>query len=454
MQIAKSHILLIPALIAFLVCFAWVAFYNRFASDDFELIYQLNHLGFKGSIIYFYDTWNTRWLAITLMNVIFIATEKSGTLIVFHLLSLLILWFAFYRLTKEFSKQTLLTNIVCSGFMSISFFYSCFSKSDVFFWVNSSAIYLYGTIAFIFALAEVLLKRVNATSFVILIFAGFFLGGSYEPLAFTVMVTSSVFLFVMFQRHGPGVAAQPVVIKTILLLSIVMVAFAVSYAGQGHVIRSSFLPQTTFTFKSWAFIKAVLKMSAIYLPEKLFTALLFAFPWFLTGMVQPFKQISILIVKQASMAFLILLFISLGPVVFIMSEMGPERAWTQISIYLVLYSSILAAYAGSMLHGRYNVQQVTRVYAVTAFLYVLATGVPAGIQAKIYASAYDNRMLDLKNLKRDNDVPNLVVLEKLPPSGWLHSAEISSRPDHFTNQHLKKYLGLNFDVVILEEVVK
>jgi tRNA A37 threonylcarbamoyladenosine synthetase subunit TsaC/SUA5/YrdC len=40
------------------------------------------------------------------------------------------------------------------------------------------------------------------------------------------------------------------------------------------------------------------------------------------------------------------------------------------------------------------------------------------------------------------------IKNKLPETYVLHSAEITSNPHHFTNQHLKNYLGAEFDIVL------
>lgn len=446
--------LLIPAALAFLICFLLTAFYNRYASDDFEFLYQYRELGFSGSVGYFYDNWNTRWLAIGWMNIVFITEQKLGNLIYYHAFSLFLLWISFYRLTALFLNTTVWVSIVSSFFMSMSFFYCCFSISDVFFWINTSTMYLYGTIAFIFALGAVFADRITVTDVVLLIVAGFYLGASYEPLVFTSMLAAVIYLWIQFRKHGSRVAAKPVVIKVILVLSVLMIAFAISYAGDGHTIRSSFLPQTTFAFKLWVWFKAVIKMVVLELPSKFLIALLFSFPFFLSGMIAPFKKLSFVLFKKVSILFFVLVVISLLPISFIMSEMGPERAWTQISLYLVLYSCFMAAYAGSVLKTKYDADKAVKLYALISLLYVISTGVPEIIKSYYYSNAYEIRMQQL--LKHDtdkNDNVNL-VLKPLPETGWIHSAEISPDPNHFTNQHLKKYLRLDFQIRSQFEIEK
>ena len=405
-----------------------------------------------GSINYFYENWNTRWLAIGWMNVVFAFSGILGSLLVYHIFSLFLLWLSFYRLVANFIIESSFVKVVVAGFLVVSFFYSCFSISDVFFWVNTSTMYLYGTIAFLFALGEFMKKGFDLCGFVVLVFSGMYLGGSYEPLVFTAMVASVVLLVYKFRNASVRVIWKPLVLKTIIFLSVLMIAFAISYSGEGHVIRSSFLPQTTISFKILVLLKALIKMIFIFIPSKILASLLFAFPWLLMGMWKPFHQVTTGVLKKATILFVILIIISMVPLAFIMSEMGPERAWTQVSLFLVMYTSLLAAYAGSVLKKKYDTYNVSRLYAVIAFLYVVATGVSEVIQAKRYSFAYDSRMKTLAEIRIADEKSDVVSLKPLPASGWLHSAEISVNKDHFTNQHLKKYLELEFDVVSAEQL--
>ncbi len=163
-------------------------------------------------------------------------------------------------------------------------------------------------------------------------------------------------------------------------------------------------------------------------------------------MITPFKKLTLLMFKQLTLLFFVLAAISLLPISFIMSEMGPERAWTQISLYLVLYSCFLAAYAGSVLKTKYDSDKAAKLYALISLLYVISTGVPEVIKSYYYSVAYENRMEQLLKHDPDKNENEILVFKPLPQTGWIHSAEISPEPGHFTNQHLKKYLGLDFEI--------
>jgi hypothetical protein len=249
----------------------------------------------------------------------------------------------------------------------------------------------------------------------------------------------------MFRKHGPSIVQQISVLKTIIFLSVLMIAFAISYAGEGHVIRSSFLPQTTAAFKMIVLLKAVIKMVFMFLPVKLLIAIPLSLPWFFLGANHSFLQVTGRSVLAASVLLLLLTVTSLIPLSFVMSEMGPERAWTQVSIYITFYSAFVAVWLGKMFRSfvMLNVISIALVTVITVV--ILVNGTIVLINESNYVSAYDQRMEILYEMRAANR-NDLLILDPLPRTRWLHSAEISVSPDHFTNRHLKNYLKLDFDI--------
>ncbi len=442
----KHHRLLAIPLLIFLTCFLIVGYNNRYASDDFEFLIKLREYGFLGSVEWFHSHWNTRWTSIAFLNGALLFTLNIGTLFWYHLISISLLWFALYRNIKNFVRKDIITHVSVSGFATIAFFYSCFSISDVFFWINTSTMYLYGCIALLFAVAEITSNTHTVASYLRLAVFGLFLAGAYEPLVFTSLVVCAVLFATLVSKHGWSVWKIHTDKKVIVLLSSLMLGFAISFSGEGHVARSAFLPQTDLTFKLWVWMKAIIKMFVIYIPGKILPVLLFSFPWFVIGANTGFTWLTPRRMQFVSVVFVALVIISLGPVAFIMSEMGPERAWTQITLYLVVYAAVLASYAGAALKRRYNVNNVLRIYAVIAFIYIVATGVPMVIVSSKYSKAYDNRVKILLEQAATERKESL-YLKPLPSSGWLHSAEISNDTSHFNNIFLKEFFKLGFTPV-------
>ena len=68
---------------------------------------------------------------------------------------------------------------------------------------------------------------------------------------------------------------------------------------------------------------------------------------------------------------------------------------------------------------------------------------------KIYAEAYDDRIVQLNQLKKDSTNSSIKVAP-LPDCGMLYNAEYSTDTAYFVNQHWKMGLALNFNVAKAE----
>jgi hypothetical protein len=357
-----------------LISFLLVGYFNRFATDDFEFLNKLREYGIVGSVKWFHEHWNTRWASILLLNGMLLLTLKTGTLVWYHLISISLLFIAFNTILKHVLRSVN-EALLLSGYLSIAFFFACFSISDVFFWINTSTMYLYGIIALLFALGEVTSKEHTIPGYLRITGFGLFIGGAYEPLAFTCMITCIVILLLQVRPYNWYVGKIAINKKIIIFLSVLMLGFAFSFAGEGHVVRSSYLPQTDFSFKLWVWVKAVVKIFVVYIPEILLPVLMLSFPFFLLGLIHSPSWVTKELLKKFTIAFVFLTVVSLFPIALIMSEMGPERSWTQVSLYLVLYFAYVSMYAGKFLKKKFKLNHLVSIYAVLISAFVLSMGI-------------------------------------------------------------------------------
>lgn len=443
MQLPKS---LLYVLLLFVTGFALLSVFNRLASDDFECYSIYRQHGITGGVKYFYDHWNVRWCAIGALNVIFAAFKALPALWMYHLGCFALLWYGWYRIVLNvglLNGTSHLQKITLSGCTSVAFFFSSFSISDVFFWINTSTMYLLSVIAFLHAAASILSRRTGIFSLLIIIFCGFYIGGACEP--FTMVLIMSIGTLILIRFKKPILPALPT--PTLLLFLICLcLSFAITYSGNGHQIRAQFLPQTDIVYKGWALIKSLVKIFAFKIPALLLPALLFSFPWFIAGKHYQYDFLTNSTLKKVTVIFLFLTFASIAPIVFVMSEAGPEGSWTQLSLYLTAYCAVLSAYAGKHSKMQMELSTITRIFTIMMFLFVASSMIPKIREAAIYAKAYDKRMELLNNMKMHSSGATIVEVEPLPSSGWLHSAEISENPKHFSNRHLQKYLEVSFQI--------
>jgi hypothetical protein len=271
--------------------------------------------------------------------------------------------------------------------------------------------------------------------------SGLYIAGSYEPLVFTCMLSCVIYLGTLIKRHGWRVWVFPFDKKIIVFLSALMAGFYISYSGEGHVVRSAFLPQTSFDYRLITWVKSCIKMFVLYIPAKIPMLALLSVPWMLVGSIALPKIIHKKFVVRLTILFVAFCMVSLAPVSFIMSEMGPERAWTQISLAMVIYASIVSMYFGKWMTGKVDLAQWLLPGIVIMLIVVSFSCISNVYFAKAYSLSYNARM-ELLQQKENTVADEPVKLEALEEPGWLHSAEISSDTSHFTNLFLQKYLGL------------
>jgi small-conductance mechanosensitive channel len=239
-----------------------------------------------------------------------------------------------------------------------------------------------------------------------------------------------------------------------VFLSAVACGFLISFAGEGNSLRKAALPHVTFIFKQWIFIKVMTKFFLLYFPQKFIFSFLLSSPFLLLGCRLSAERMHGLHLKRIlSILFIsifLFAFITFYIIVYLMSEMGPERAWTGISFFMsVMFATCF------FVCGYYKV--IRKRFAQNLFftsMLLIVFSAPWYIYyqhktVKKYSEAYDNRILLLENLKRSN-FTGIHKLEPLLPSGLLHSNEISNDTSYFTNQQLKLFLDLPFAVSLKE----
>ncbi len=442
-MLLRNRLLLLP-IAAFVVLFTCVSFYNRYATDDFEFLNKLHEYGWAGSVQWFHAHWNTRWSAIALLNLVLLITQSVGSLWWYHLMSLGLLTWGFQRNVKHVCQTTTATSWLLGSYLAVALFYCCFSISDVFFWVNTSTMYLYGIIALLFAISEITTHNHTVMSYLRLACFGLCTAGAYEALVFTIMTVCVVTLVIQWKKNEWQVWQMPFDKKVVILLSALIFGFAISYWGEGHLIRSSYLPQTTFAVKMLAWIKSSIKMFVFHWPQSMLIALFIAFPFFIAGTRHSGKTVPIKTVKIAAFVLLLLIFISMFPVAFIMSEMGPERAWTQVALFSVLFAAFISWTAGTLIGKRWMHYQPEGIFVTGALIFICSTGIPAAVKSSKYAKGWDKRIELLRN--HTSSSGDTITVVPLPDPGWLHSAEISESADFYHNRFLKVFLKSGFEI--------
>ncbi|HEX5001275.1 MAG TPA: hypothetical protein VFW78_02165 [Bacteroidia bacterium] len=429
------------AALVFFAAFLLCGFYNRPASDDFEFLRVVKAKGVTGSMLFFRDTWNTRWAAILWLNIWLKCYLVTGTFFWYHLITLLALItsasFAVKRVTSYYLHSPLnnKTIFILASCIAMALFYSTFSIPDTWFWINTSTMYGWSHIYAFLAIGALFSKQHTIKDSIVLVIAAIFIGGGNEPFALNAILISGFAAIALTKTNAANKIRM-----LLLFIACVALSFLYSYAGNGHTVRSSLLPHPGVTGLSWILVKSLVKFTLLYLPSRLPAILLFLVPFYFLGSNYKGMIRTRSLVRYTFIAGAILLVTALAPVVFIMAEMGPERAWSQLSLYLTLGGAILFFIAGYRFRERIELIRIIPFTGIMGIALVIATSVSAVFQAKAYSHAWDNRMHSIATqLTTASD--EILVTGSLPAPGWLHSAEIAEQPEHFTNQHLQHYLN-------------
>lgn len=440
----------------FLICYCVIGYYNRLSHDDLAYLHGVNKDGIINATIKNYNSWNTRWAGVLMANTVFSFLSIDANLLWFHILSLVFLFIAasFFLqqvLIKLSIAATALQILTLAIYLCMVLFACTFSIGDVWFWINASCMYLWNVSFFLLGISLALNPKLNLLGGLLILFCGLYVGGSSEPFALIslfLLATLSGFLFSLKKQKATAFGFTFIAV-------VILTGFLISCMGMGMQLRSSALPHPGFLQKHFIFLKTMVKFFAFYFPARVAIAFILGIPFYLFGrevsdsfkIPLSLKQIAV----WSAVLFAIISSASFYIIVFKMAEAGPERAWTVISFYLTLIVIGIAFFAGVKKQFDWLVKNARLLQIITTLCLILFTIWQVKL-LRAYATTYDYRMAYLNELKQKKNT-KCVRLKPLPSSGILHSSEISTDSNYFTNYHLKEFLHLPF-VVSLDTTSK
>lgn len=174
-------------------------------------------------------------------------------------------------------------------------------------------------------------------------------------------------------------------------------------------------------------------------------------PWMLLGQEMPSGEkveLKKLLPQFIKSLFVVdmLLFILILPASWILYELAPDRALSQVSLLLTIYSSFVFFYIGYKvkMEKKFSERIVSVALVLTVFVLSFHIYNQYSITSK-FADEYDKR---IKYVMQENSLgrKNTVFFEHLPPSGMIYSDELSA--DSLSNIPFEKTYGLKFHVAV------
>lgn len=442
---------------AFVVIFLSVAWNYRLAADDFHHVALVHELGIWDAMVFYYDNWNTRWSSILVTNTFLAFGENQLVLFLFHACSLLLGFTAFFSIIRSLVKllRIPLTNsdtIIASIYLLLVAFYCSFSKEDSWFWITVNPMYLWGAFAALLGGSLLIQSWHTPTRLLLVGLLFLYAGGASESDAICALV---VLLYIGIQTRrntSKWIDRNALHIATIFC----MIGFGISMNGDGIQIRREHLPHYPVSERLLVGMWNYIKFNLMEIPLVLPIAIIGVTPIGFWGRKHlRFQLMSIKDVVWANRKLWILadllvavLAISIG---YVMSEMGPQRTWLPLTFLVLTVSTALAYQLGSWvyIHSKGKLFQLVCASQVVLLTFQTFSGYNQVSQTSTYAAAVDSRieLITSKHLTQD-----ILELEPLPSSGWLFSSEISTDPNHFTNQHLQQYFQTECRLVKASDV--
>jgi hypothetical protein len=436
---------------AFLVLYFLLSMNSRLAADDFYFLKNFDLHGVWQSMVISWHSWVTRWASILWLNMIFGLFRLTGNFLFFHIITLLMLCFALFRLSsfsidcylngKSSSSKTLkrLAELPRHSrfavLLLISFFFLVPSPGETFFWVTSSSMYLWALIACCFLFAEIIRGSRTFISISVCMITSAFIGGASEAVAlpaFMILLLISIYQSVRKNFK----------VSTFLALIVLLASIIISYMGEGRSSRQSSLPHFGLIESMLITIKSIAHGELYFLKGNLLWAALLFISW--TGFaarlsLQVQWKPKFVLYAAGIYAFLCLLFIF--PACYLLGEIPPWRAWILISLLNCFVISLGGILTGAGFKEKKIVNVASSLAVVMLTILVAKTAVEQKQVTGEYARAVDSRMQFLTTLVDPQD-SSTIILENYPPSGLLTSSEIGTDTADFRNRHLKNYLGI------------
>ena len=460
----KENILIYISGIIFLTLFGICSYFNRFAVDDYFHIYNETKFGIWGEMIEGYNNWGGRWTSYLLWNIIYHFHDSKLILFIYTFSIILFFILAVYLLFKQLflftasnitRQTTLITTILFSSF---TFLFS-FNKGEIWFWTVSTAMYIVSIIFFIFLLSLLISKSRKIYILFLIIIFSVFAGGTSEIYALFYILFLLLFIFVLFFSKNPilGSIRKPLLLKLAFAIFFITTAFIISVKAPGNEVRASWLPEPSFLKSIFITFKELVKIIVLKFSIQLHWVVLFSIPFIYLGFINGINLKKIDKKKTIKPFFIsilvlfILLYILLFPSCYILSEAGPDRSLSMIIITVAIFIASWFYYIGkNCIKNNLFIKKLffTSMAIIIFFLSTLCI-MQFRIDSK-YASTVDIRESFLKDIQKNKN-KKTITITKLPPSGFLYSAEISADTNYFGNEHYRLGLFLDFKVSISKD---
>ncbi|UPT66525.1 MAG: DUF6056 family protein [Sphingobacteriales bacterium JAD_PAG50586_3] len=441
--------LLAASVILFVLLWMFLHFFNHFASDDYQLIYERFYHGIVGATYNQYITYCGRWLPLGFTFTMLSFSKMPGFLFLYGLLTIGFATLASYRFFRVLSNIYLPEKVsskyvlAVSVFFIFSFFMLTPEKSEVWFWYNSTSMYLWNLLFCLFGISFLLWDR-GKTEYIFTAASFAYVGAASEPFAIVViMVLSVVVVYRAITKIGFS-------FKYLFALLVTLSAFIINVISEGNEIRSNQLPPASGRVAVVNMVQTVLDLIVQHGAVFFSTVAVFFACWVfigsqLTTSFKHFQKFKFLYLLAAFVVLKVLWVSVLFPAAYTLGGIPPQRVQGALFFMMALFLCGTGLYSGLAI-GKSKLIDFAGIAAISCIL--LGTGFifykHIGIEP-VYAKTLKSRE-KLLNMYKEEYREEVLYLAPLPDPGFLYSAEITEDTTKAVNQQLKSGLGLSYNI--------
>ncbi len=430
-----------------------LAYYNRLATDDntFSMIIREN--GIVGFVDQMYNSWQGRFTGFFVLGFfykLFHLTESLfyGTVILSGLGI-----FSIFRLFK-----TLLPDLRNGEAFNIAFlFFNILVLSafdfHTFFWLCATIYYL-ATFALIMLLTELISKKRSLASYFLVALFSFYVGGAAEHIGSVFIIIAGIYMLYIYYQNEFKASTfyQTTFQKLLISILFTSIAFLILFVAPGNESRKIYFEQPSvlmfFPYSIIVFVKLLIFITI----KSYYFLFLFPIAFLLGNSYQKllnhdnsyhadvFQKISI---KWLTLILLAILYLSVLPGVYAISDIFPVRAGVHISFLVLLYVGIIGFVFGlrsKKTPSKKVFVQSLGALSILAFL-VISFIIRETPRVKKYAESDKNRVDFLIQQKKAGN-ESLLELEPLFDPSYENSS--SKLIDWMGLEKIKNYPGLRY----------
>lgn len=409
------------AFIALLLCST--AYFTCFAADDYYFIYLNNTSSFCEAYKHITFEWHGRWIYNALMLILIKFHSFSFMLFVYFSSSFVLLFLSLKHLFKGINTK-LNTSFNTNQFSFITLcilFFSTSNTNESWFWLTASVNYVLSLICFIYLIGYHLNNSSTAIiKYLLSIICIAYISANNEPL---FVISIALLVFKLFKHFN---------YKQLVLMLVAIGCFALNLLSSGSQHRFSITPEISLINIVLYTVYGTLKTLILSNPLHNILAIFFAIPFYIYG----YKKQPKISFKYLLNSLYILLIISLLNhliTTIALGGLGPDRAFLITALAKGAFISICMLYAGKK-YKIYN--KYMNIIPFVLLLILNAYYIPLHYK---FNTSYKLRIKHIKN----NVNSSTIKVGKLPKSGLIYHAELSSDTTYFVNKHLQKALNSN-----------